>query len=154
MSLVRNFANGCPTCGQCCVTGCHGQEIRCVYCNGCCCATFEAILGPNQSLFAGTIMAQRDDNGLYYPYNPSSDNGLDYPRGILRRTFQTDENSRISTYNVPLIGSVCGMLGANIFYEGTFRTRELFGNVAAAIGNPSFGRLIEGSISNGILKLA
>lgn len=150
-NLVHNKNDNCQNCSDCCVRGCF-KELKCAVC-ACCCETLEYRVGPNQCLAYGTIMARKSGDNCYYQFDPNND-ALDVPVGFLRHNVVTDENGRIKGMTSPIIGDAgCGPFGANIYFEGTFRTCDIKGNLAAAMAHPAFARLIQGTLSNGLVKL-
>lgn len=142
----------CPNCGGCCVEACL-NEIKCLYdCCGCC--TIEVVPGPNQTLNAGTILAENLEDQCFYAYDPTNDL-LDCPAGVLRYRIETDADGNILNNFAPLFGEKCGRRTTNMYICAIFRTQDLHGNVAAAFAKgSSFGRVVTGTpYSNGIVRL-
>ena len=100
---------------------------------------------PDTDFARGQIMAQRSSDNLWGAFNPDAEDGLQEPRLILRLRTVTDETGRIKSFGTSRFASGCGPLVTNAYYEGTFRTEDIVGNLAAALGHPSFGRMIYGS---------
>lgn len=144
----------CPGCPECCDEGCF-EQLECVYSCDCCCHV-EIKPAPSQDLLAGTLMAQRDADGLWLAYDPLAQNGLQYPRGALKFTTRVDSNGVVTNSGDSRIvpGNPCGPLTTNMYICGTFQVADTYGNLNAALGNPGFGRMIEGSVEGpGVWKL-
>lgn len=141
----------CPTCiGPCC----HRWEPCQIFCaTDCCgCCPLPTIYGPNQTIEAGTIVAQRASDLLFFPFDPTATDGLQEPLGIQEWTITIDANGRVQQYFNPFVPtSECGPLYSNRFICGIFYTQQLKGDVAAAWAT---GRLVrvEGTISSGLSK--
>ena len=145
------MAKNCEHCNECCKDFCN-EEIKCVYSCGCCC-TILARIAPCMKLMHGTIMAQRTSDGMWAAYDHTADDGLQYPRGVLRYDVVTDDDGRIHSGIAPW-DMGCGELTTNIYTCGTFRIQETVGNLAAALSHHGFGRLMEGFVGgSGVWKL-
>ena len=143
----------CPNCGDCCVEVCVGHEILCARSCGCCC-TIEVKITPDSNLVAGTILGQRESDGLYGAYTPAATDGLQYPRGILRRDVQTDADGNLLNYHNVWGIAGCPPMTADMYVCGDFRLEETHGNLAAALAHPGFGRVYEGFVGgSGMWKL-
>lgn len=142
----------CPDCPDCCNEPCFDQ-LECVLSCGPCCH-FEVVPAESIDLLAGTIMAQKDEDGRWDAYDPQAVNGLQYPRGVLKFTTVTDANGRVTNIGNTFLMTGCTPFTTNVYYEGTFNVSDTYGNLAAALGNPAFGRMLEGSVAGpGVWKL-
>ena len=142
----------CPDCPDCCNEPCF-EQLECVYSCGPCCH-FEVVPAPSLDLLAGTIMAQRDADGLWAAYDPDAVNGLQYPRGVLKFTTVTNADGRVTNIGNTFAQTGCTPYTTNVYYEGTFNVADTYGNLAAALGNPAFGRMLEGAVAGpGVWKL-
>ncbi len=142
----------CPNCPDCCNEPCF-EQLECVLsCVPCC--HIEIVPAPSTDLLAGTIMAQREADNLWDAYNPEATNGLQYPRGVLKFTTATDAEGRVTNMGNTFLNTGCGPKTTNMYIEGSFRVADTYGNLAAALGNPAFGRMVEGwPAGPGIWKL-
>lgn len=137
------MSQDCAHCDDCTTEFCI-DEIRCLYSCGCCC-TIPVRIVPDRELQAGTIMAQRQEDEFWDAYDPSADNGLQIPRGVLRYSIVTDEQGRLANFVGPW-NAYCPPLVTNVYYCGTFRIEETYGDLAAALSFPGFGHLLEGFV--------
>lgn len=141
---MSNGNGPCPT-PDCCNEPCF-EQLECVLSCGPCCPT-EIKPAPSIDLLAGTIMAENHTTGLWDAYNPEADNGLQYPRGVLKFTTKTDAEGRVTNMGNTYMVTGCGPWTTIMYYEGTFYVGDTHGNLAAALGNPAFGRMIEGTVA-------
>ena len=142
----------CPDCPDCCNEPCF-EQLECVYSCGPCCH-FEVVPAASLDLLAGTIMAQRDEDGKWAAYDPDAVNGLQYPRGVLKFTTVTNADGRVTNIGNTFAQTGCTPYTTNVYYEGTFNVADTYGNLAAALGNPAFGRMLEGAVAGpGVWKL-
>ena len=141
----------CVNCNSCCTPACDG-EIFCVSSCGCCC-TVDIRVAPGLTLGAGTIIAQRTADGFFVPFSPVASDGSQDPRGVLRYDTQTDADGAIIS-NFPMLSALCPPLYTSMFKCGEFRTEETIGDLASALAEPGFGRLvIGGPVGPGTWKL-
>ena len=143
----------CPECPECCSEECF-EQLECVYSCDCCCH-IEIVPAPSQALLAGTLMAQRTADNLWLPYNPLAVDGLQYPRGVLKFTTTVNADGDITNMGVTFLGAMgCGPKTTYMYICGSFMVADTIGNLAAALGNPGFGRMLEGSVDGpGVWKL-
>lgn len=139
------ISQDCPTCGQTCtIKACPGElKPSCL----CACPSKEIRPAPSKNLLAGTIMAQRSTDGFWDAYDPNATNGLEYPRGVLKYHTVTDETGRVIRNTEPF-GTGCGPLTTQIFICGIFRNEQTVGDLAAALAQPGFGRLLVGFVGS------
>lgn len=143
--------DSCPKCGECCVEGCSHKVICAITCCGCC--HLPVLFGPNQKIYAGTILAQSTEDQLFYKYDPTDDT-LDIPRGISVYSVETNENGEILKYSSMFVGSLCNKLEDNMWVCGIFRIEDVIGNLAAALNYPGFGAILVGEVNGtGLWKL-
>jgi hypothetical protein len=110
---------------------------------------------------AGTILGEVTATpGTYKAYTTGASDGSQFPRLILAYGISTDASQNV-TYT-----TTSGQAGADLgqslkyapaYYKGTFSCADLTGldagGMAAAATNGYFGRLIQGTVSAGILQL-
>lgn len=145
----------CENCQPCETQLCEPKRIKCVYSCGCCCH-IPVVPGANINALAGTIMAEKTSDKKWYPYDPNATDGTQYPRGVLEYDLVTDSSGdvQVNGYGHTMFGPHCPPNYINVYICGTFRTEETSGNLAAALANPGFGRLITGTATGpGIWKL-
>ena len=111
-------------------------------------------LTASKTFTAGQLMGQKVADGLWDVFDPLASDGTQTARGVLRYSVTTDSQGRMTHLRVPLTGSACGPYYTNVWVEGYFRIEETIGDLATALGQPGFGRLIDGSVgSPGLWKL-
>lgn len=132
----------CRDCNDCCVTFCL-DNLECARSCGCCC-TGEVLLGPNQNLPRGTLLAQSMTDRRWYALDPTATDGRQVASRILRRWTVTDAMGRITNYNVPSFGINCSPMTADAFVCGEFLIQNTVGDLNYALQYPGFGRVLEG----------
>lgn len=144
----------CQTCiNQCCVKPCV-EELVCHYeCCGCC--HIPVLLIPDQDLPAGTILAQRASDLRFGPFDPLATDGLQFPKGFLKYHVLTDENGNVvhRYFGYLGLGLDCGQPYTNMYICGIFRTQDIVGDLASAVATPNFGRIVEGTVDAGLVKI-
>ena len=150
MSTALDCNEGCDDCtGTPCFEQVGGLALGC----GVACE-IPVRLVAETTFRAGTLMGQRTADGLWDEFDPLADDGTETARGVLRYSVTTDAQGRMTHILVPLIGSGCGPYYTNVWVEGNFRIEDTVGNLASALSQNGFGRLIEGNVGgSGFWKL-
>lgn len=111
-------------------------------------------LAANTSYRRGTILGQKTNGGAFAPYVAGNADGTGIARLILETDCATDSDGYITLASLTF-GS--GPLAdrrydrASAFFCGTFRTTDLVGLDELAVSQ--LGRLIQGVVTNGMLRL-
>jgi hypothetical protein len=119
-----------------------------------------AVTVADNSLTGGTTPAAaiaettrgRPPRGMFAAYASGNSDGSQTARAILEYACVTDANSNI-TFGGATGGGIWGetQLSAPAFFEGYFDCGDLVGLDATAVGH--LGRLISGSVTNGVLGM-
>ncbi len=142
----------CPTCINDCSHRWCVEELLCaVECCGCC--DLATLFGPNLDIPAGQLIAQKDSDERFYPFDPAATDGRQEPLGIARYHIKTNENGQpYHRYFNPLVpSSECGPLYSNRYVCGVFRTQDIRGNIQAAFATHRLLK-VEGNAQTGLVK--
>jgi hypothetical protein len=142
----------CPQCiSDCCHRWCVEELLCAMECCGCC--DLPTLFGPNLNIQAGQLIAQKDDDLRFYPFDPAATDGTQNLLGVARYHIQTNAEGRVlHRYFNPMVpSSECGPIYSNRYVCGLFRTQDIIGDIAAARAS---GRLlrVEGNDSAGLVK--
>ncbi|HEU4752570.1 MAG TPA: head decoration protein [Armatimonadota bacterium] len=122
----------------------HPEDVR----------TIAVKLGASLSLARGTVLAQKTADSKWYAYNNANADGTETARAILPYDVQTDASGNV-TYSstASQAGGEHGQKDTSVpvYVKGTFKTADLTGLDAAGVTD--LGRLISGTLADGILQL-
>jgi hypothetical protein len=111
---------------------------------------------PNSVAYLkGTVVGELTASpGTVKAYASGNVDGSQNPKGILQHDYATDAAGNI-TLGPAAGASEWGQTQpyADVFYSGDFATGELVGLDAAAITNSGGWRLLNGTVTNGIIRL-
>lgn len=99
------------------------------------------------TLAKGTVVGYKTADGKWAAYASGNADGTQVPRGILQYAITTDGSGKVTVSNEKGVTYDT----APVFVEGIFRTTELTGLDANAVG--LLGRLLAGTAADGVLKL-
>jgi len=104
--------------------------------------------GPGITVAKGTVMGQITASGLWIAYLTGASDGSQTARAISQYDVVVDGSG-----NHTIGGGDLGWteVGAPVYLNGLFRTTELVGLDAGAV--TSLGRLVSGSVADGILAM-
>lgn len=103
--------------------------------------------GNSLTIAKGTVVAQKTADSKWYAYNNANADGTEVARGIAQYAFTTDGSGKVTIANEKGVTYDT----APIYIEGVFRTTELTGLDAAGVTD--LGRLLSGTVANGVLKM-
>lgn len=103
--------------------------------------------GVSLTVARGTVVAIKTADGKWYAYNNANADGTEVARGIAMYDFTTDASGKVT------IANETGVTydSAPVYLAGTFRTTELTGLDAAGVTD--LGRLVAGSLADGVLRI-
>jgi hypothetical protein len=103
--------------------------------------------GNSQTIARGTVLGIKTADNKWYPYVDANADGTQVAKGIAMYDFTTDGSGKVTIANETNVTYDT----APVYLAGTFRTTELTGLDAAGVAD--LGRLVAGSVADGVLRI-
>jgi hypothetical protein len=118
-------------------------------------AQFNVALPPSVSYLHGTVLGEiAAEPGTFTAYASANTDGSQLARVVLVYDVSTDANGNVTFTNTEgQVGDEFGGVerAAPVYFAGTFATQDLVGLDADAAG--SLGRLVQGTVTSGVLRM-
>ncbi|MCD9188245.1 MAG: head decoration protein [Pyrinomonadaceae bacterium] len=123
-----------------------GQKLQ-PYARPCEAVTESVPFGNSLTIAKGTILGIKTADGKFYAYADANSDGTQTAKAIAMYDFTTDSSGKVTIANETNVTYDT----APVYVAGTFRTNELTGLDAAGVTD--LGRLLSGTVADGVLRI-